>query len=188
MKFETLSLPGALRISAPKHVDDRGYFFVPYNKFEFAEGGVHTSFVQDNQSCSARAGTLRGLHAQLPPFSQAKLVRVLRGRVLDVIVDARRGSPCYGQHVSVEISADCGTQIFVPHGCLHGFVTREPDTIVTYKVDNGYDQASDRAVCWDDPDLAIDWGLGNETPTLSEKDRAAQSWVSFDTPFEFEAD
>jgi len=178
-QIEYLKLSGAAVISPPVYRDQRGYFSVPFNRDTLKTGGITADFIQDNQSLSEQTGTIRGLHYQLPPFEQAKLVRVLAGRILDVIVDARLGSPTFGQHYKTELSAQNAKQVFVPRGFLHGFITCEPNTIVMYKVDNDYSPGGDRSVRWDDPVLAIDWGLGGETPALSDKDKNAQSWDSF---------
>ncbi|MHA7872571.1 MAG: dTDP-4-dehydrorhamnose 3,5-epimerase, partial [Hyphococcus sp.] len=163
--------------------DDRGFFSETYNERRFQEAGVDARFVQDNHSRSARAGTVRGLHYQAPPFAQAKLVRVAAGAILDVAVDARQGSPTYGRHVSVELSADNGAQLYVPEGFLHGFVTLAPETHVIYKVNAYYDREADGAVRWNDPDLGIAWGVGDNDATLSEKDAAAPFWKDFTSPF-----
>jgi dTDP-4-dehydrorhamnose 3,5-epimerase len=173
-----------VRVLEPKRFGDaRGYFCETYNARDLAEVGIDCVFVQDNESFSAGAGTLRGLHYQAPPRAQAKLVRVIRGAVLDVVVDARPGSPGFGQWTGVELSAQNGRQLFVPRGFLHGFVTREPDTLVAYKVDNHYSREHDGAVAWNDPDLAIDWGLGGRAPVLSDKDAMAPSWRDWTSPF-----
>lgn len=185
MQIERLAIPGVIQITPPRHGDHRGYFSVTYNRQLFTELGIDADFSQDNQSWSAAAGTVRGLHFQYPPAEQAKLVRVVRGRALDVVVDARRGSPAFGQHLSSELSAENGAQIFVPRGCLHGFLTLEADTILNYKVDNDYAPGLDASLAWDDPDLGIDWGIDRERATLSPKDANGISWASFDTPFRF---
>ncbi|WP_417478096.1 dTDP-4-dehydrorhamnose 3,5-epimerase [Maricaulis sp.] len=185
MKIEHLDIPGVIQLIPPRFGDPRGYFSVTYNRDDLAALGIDSDFAQDNQSWSAAAGTVRGLHFQRPPAEQAKLVRVVQGRVLDVVVDARRGSPAFGQHIKSELSASNGAQIFVPRGCLHGFVTLEADTIVQYKVDNDYAPGLDASLRWDDPDLAIDWGIGHSAATLSQKDANGISWADFETPFRF---
>lgn len=177
------ALDGVLVLTPKRFSDDRGFFSETYNARAFAEAGVKIDFTQDNHSYSAKAGTVRGLHFQAPPHAQSKLVRVLRGAIIDVAVDARKSSPTFGEWVSVELSAENGWQIFVPKGFLHGFITLEPDTEVAYKVDDYYNKDSDGAVRWDDPDLAIDWGLTAKTASLSEKDADAQSWSTFNSPF-----
>tara|TARA_R110000868_G_scaffold107263_4_gene293414 strand:+ start:35653 stop:36237 length:585 start_codon:yes stop_codon:yes gene_type:complete len=186
MQIERLAIPGVMQITPPRHGDQRGYFTVTYNRDILAELGIDSDFSQDNQSWSAAAGTVRGLHFQYPPAQQAKLVRVVRGRALDVVVDARRGSPAFGQHLTSELSAETGAQIFVPRGCLHGFVTLEADTILQYKVDNDYAPGLDASLAWDDPDLGIDWGISRAAATLSAKDANGIAWASFDSPFRFE--
>ena len=178
-----LGLEGVFLITPKKHGDDRGYFTETYNARVLAEAGITAEFVQDNQSLSAPAGTVRGLHFQAPPFAQAKLVRVIEGAVVDVAVDARKGSPTYGQHVKATLTGEGGEQLFVPRGFLHGFATLKPNTIVAYKVDNFYDKASDGGVLWNDPDLAIDWEVAPGAAVLSPKDETAQRFSEFDTPF-----
>lgn len=150
--------------------DDRGWFFESYNVAALAKVGIAATFVQDNHSSSANVGTVRGLHYQLAPAEQAKLVRVARGRILDVVVDVRRGSPTFGHHMVAELSAADFNQVFVPHGFAHGFVTLEPDTEVLYKVDALYDPARERGILWSDPDLGIEWPLPPEGAALSAKD------------------
>jgi dTDP-4-dehydrorhamnose 3,5-epimerase len=185
MQIERLALPGVMQITPPRFGDRRGYFSVTYHRQILAELGIDCDFSQDNQSWSAAAGTVRGLHFQYPPAEQAKLVRVVQGRALDVVVDARRGSPTFGQHLTSELSSENGVQIFVPRGCLHGFVTLEADTILQYKVDNDYAPGLDASLTWDDPDLGIDWGIDRASATLSAKDASGISWAEFDTPFRF---
>jgi dTDP-4-dehydrorhamnose 3,5-epimerase len=180
-----LDLPGAMVIRGPRYADDRGYFAVTSNSLEFTRLGIDSRFIQDNQSLSLAAGTIRGLHYQLPPFAQAKLIRVLAGRILDVIVDARVGSPTYGEHHAVELSAKNYLQVYAPRGFLHGFMTLEPNTIVLYKVDNAYAPGQDRSVRWDDPDLAIQWPSISPTVTVSDKDLQAISWAEMCSPFTF---
>lgn len=180
-----LALSGAYRIVAPRYNDARGHFEVPYNRNDLAKAGITADFIQDNQSLTLKTGTVRGLHMQLPPFEQAKLVRVLRGRILDVLVDARVGSPTFGKHCTIELDTDEATQVFVPRGFLHGFVTREPNTVVLYKVDNAYAPGQDRSLLWNDPDLNIDWGISAKDVILSEKDRMAIRWADFVSPFRY---
>ncbi len=186
-EISPLALTDARLIKPPRFGDHRGYFAVPFNRDQLEAGGIGADFVQDNQSLSREVNTLRGLHCQLPPYDQAKLVRVLHGRITDVLVDARRGSPTFGQHLARDLDAVTGLQVFVPRGFLHGFITREPDTIVLYKVDNAYAPGADRSVLWNDPALGIDWGLGTAKPVLSRKDQDAVSWSEFNTPFRYDA-
>lgn len=185
MRVNEIGLPGVLAIAPKRFGDDRGFFSEIYNKRAFLEAGVNVEFIQDNHSMSAEVGTVRGLHFQAPPFAQAKLVRVVRGRIYDVAVDARSGSPNYGKHAGLELTAEGGEQLFVPAGFLHGFITLEPDTEVVYKVDNYYSRHHDGAVRFDDPDLGIDWGPHAANPVLSDKDAAAQSWSAFSSPFDY---
>ena len=147
-----------VKVLVPRKLGDhRGFISETYNKRTLAETAIELSFVQDNHSLSADKGTIRGLHYQLPPFAQHKLVRVVRGAILDVAVDLRRGSPMFGEHVAVEISAEKWNQIFVPIGFAHGFCTLEPNTEVVYKVTNYYAPDHDRGLLWNDPALGIDW-------------------------------
>ena len=167
-----LSLSGVRLIHAKRYSDPRGYFAETYVRRDFAAAGIGQEFVQDNQSYSSARGTVRGLHFQIPPFAQAKLVRVLRGRILDVVVDLRRASPSYGRHLSVELSADTGDQLYVPAGFAHGFCTLAADTEVLYKVDAVYSAEHDRGVNWADPALGIAWPVSEADAVLSAKDAA----------------
>lgn len=151
--------------------DKRGYFSETYNERAFAAAGVSAKFVQDNQSLSAAVGTIRGLHFQSPPHAQAKLVRVVRGKVLDVIVDVKRGSPTFGKWTSIELSAEEGNQVFVPVGYAHGFCTLEPDTEVLYKVTDFYSFDHEYGIRWNDPALGISWPVADAAAVLSDKDR-----------------
>lgn len=162
----------AVKLMTPRRiVDERGFFSEVYGVRTFAEAGIDTPFVQDNHSLSVRAGTLRGLHFQSPPYAQAKLVRVTRGRVLDVAVDLRRSSATYGRHVAVELSAENWRQLLVPVGFAHGFCTLEPNTEIVYKVSAPYSAAHDLGLAFDDPALGLDWPVRPEDATLSDKDR-----------------
>lgn len=173
LSIRPLSLPEVLEIIPAKFGDERGYFSETWNRDRFRDAGVDTGWVQDNQSRSASVFTLRGLHYQEPPFAQAKLVRVLKGRIFDVAVDIRHGSPTFGQWAALEVSAAAFNQIYVPAGFAHGFLTLEPDTEVFYKASAPYSPAHDRAIRWDDPAIGIEWPLGGREPVLSAKDRAA---------------
>jgi dTDP-4-dehydrorhamnose 3,5-epimerase len=161
----------AVKIIKPRRFGDhRGFFSETYNKRALADAGIDLEFVQDNHALSGPKGTIRGLHFQIAPYAQDKLVRVVRGAVLDVAVDLRRGSPTFGKHVSAVISADDWNQIFVPVGFAHGYCTLEPDTEVIYKVTNYYAPEHERGVIWNDPDLGIRWPVADGQATLSEKD------------------
>jgi dTDP-4-dehydrorhamnose 3,5-epimerase len=183
VQIETTALSGVLIVTPRRFGDDRGHFSETWNRRALAEAGISVDWVQDNQSLSRRPGTVRGLHYQAPPHAQDKLVRVLAGAILDVAVDARRGSETFGRWVAVELSAENGRQLFVPAGFLHGFVTRAPDTVVFYKCSDYYAPAADGAVAWDDPDLAIDWGIDPGAATLSPRDAAAPRWSDWTSPF-----
>lgn len=183
MEIRRLEIPDVFLIKPVRRGDDRGWFAETFKASVLADAGVTHPFVQDNMSLSRVPGTLRGLHFQSPPHAQAKLVSVLSGKILDVAVDARKGSPTYGRHVAAELDAEEGWQIYVPVGFLHGFVTRVPDTRVTYKVSDVYAPDCDGGVLWSDPDLGIDWGLNGMTPELSAKDQVAQRFADFKSPF-----
>lgn len=165
------AVAGPLLVTTRRYGDARGFFLETYSTPDFIALGIPDSFVQDNHSLSGPVGTLRGLHFQRLPRAQAKLVRVLRGAVLDVVVDLRQGSPTYGQHAAVELSAANACQIYVPVGFAHGFCTLEPDTEVAYKVTDTYAPDCDAGLAWDDPDLGIAWKLPPGGATLSDKDR-----------------
>lgn len=185
MEIRDARIPEVKLLEPKRFGDSRGYFSETWKASAMAAAGLDLDFVQDNESLSALRGTLRGLHYQAPPFAQAKLVRCPKGAILDVAVDARRGSPTYGQWVAEEISAENGRQILVPRGFLHGFVTLTPHALVIYKVDNVYDKDSDGSVYCFDPDLGIDWGISPEKATLSDKDRKAPLFNEWVSPFEY---
>ena len=165
-----LGIPEVKLVSCPRYGDSRGFFSEVYNHRAFAEAGIDQLFVQDNHARSGAAGTLRGLHFQSPPFAQDKLVRVARGRIFDVAVDIRKGSPTFGRHVSAELSADAWNQLLVPAGFAHGYLTLEPDTEVLYKVTSYYEPAHDHGILWSDPALAIEWPTVGKPFTISDKD------------------
>ncbi len=160
--------------------DERGYFFESYNKARFAQHGLDMNFVQDNESQSMK-GVLRGLHFQKPPFAQGKLVRVVKGAVMDVAVDLRKGSPTYGQWESVVLTGGNKLMFWIPEGFAHGFVCLENHSVLTYKCTNVYNKASEGSLRWDDPDLGVFWDI--ENPILSEKDMTAPMFRDFVTPF-----
>jgi len=168
LKLHPCRLPGIKLIEPDVFEDRRGFFMESYNEVKFAELGVHCRFVQDNHSLSVERGVLRGLHYQLKPRAQAKLVRVIRGAVYDVVVDIRRGSPTFGQWEGFVLSAENKLQLFVPRGFAHGFCTLEPNTEVLYKVDDLYARDLERGIAWNDPALGIPWPI--ENPILSDKD------------------
>jgi dTDP-4-dehydrorhamnose 3,5-epimerase len=173
MDIRSFEIQGPLLLTPHKHVDARGFFSETFRQdlFDAAAGTVR--FVQDNQSYSARRGTLRGLHYQAPPHVQGKLVRVVRGEIFDVVVDIRHGSPSFGRHVGVVLSAETGNQFWAPPGFLHGFCTLVDDTEVLYKASDYYSPECDGAVAFDDPDLGIDWPLTGAELSVSDKDRRA---------------
>lgn len=173
MKVVDTSLPGVLEIRPVRHGDDRGWFSEVFKSEVLAAAGVEVDFVQDNESFSAAAGTLRGIHYQLPPLAQVKLVHVSRGAALDVAVDLRRGSPTFGRHAAVTLTAEAGNRLLVPAGFGHAFLTLEADTQFGYKVSAPYSPDHERSVRWDDPELGIDWQLGLVQPVLSPKDVSA---------------
>lgn len=170
LSVEETAIPAVKIVMPKKFGDHRGFFSETWSRKAFAEAGLDLDFVQDNQSLSAPVGTLRGLHFQSPPFAQDKLVRVTRGRILDVAVDIRASSPTFGKHVAVELSAENWRQLLVPIGFAHGFVTLEADTEVIYKVTAPYSPENDHGLAFDDPALGIDWRLPLSGLTLSDKD------------------
>lgn len=175
-----------VRIIPRRFEDPRGWFSETYQRDRFKAAGIDADFVQDNQSLSRPAGTLRGIHFQTPPHTQAKLVRCLKGRIWDVAVDLRRGSPTYGQWVATELTAARGEQLYVPAGFGHAFLTLEPDTEVAYKTSDFYAPDCDGGIAWDDPDLAISWPLPGAAPGLSEKDAKLPRLKDFVSPFAYD--
>ena len=186
MKVDKTKIPGVFVFTPERYGDARGFFAETWNRRQLAAAGVDIDFVQDNHSMSRQAGTLRGLHYQAPPHAQGKLVRCGRGSLLDVAVDGRKGSPTYGQHVGVTLSAEKWNQLLVPVGFAHCFMTLEPDTEVLYKVSNPYSKEHERAIRWNDPALGIEWPAIEGEPTLSERDLEAPLFAEFDSPFTFE--
>jgi dTDP-4-dehydrorhamnose 3,5-epimerase len=179
MNLELLEIPDVKLLFPRKFEDERGFFSETYNQKTLSEIGIAAKFVQDNQSLSRKVGVLRGLHFQNEPFAQDKLIRVIRGCILDVAVDIRVNSPTFGKSVLAEISSDKWNQIFVPIGFAHGFVTLEPDTEVHYKVSNPYAPETECSIKWDDPDLGIDWQIDTTKVTVSEKDANAISFAEY---------
>ena len=180
MEIIKTPIEGLLVIRPKIFGDDRGHFFESWSKESFTKNGMDLDFVQDNQSLSSK-GVLRGLHFQNPPFAQGKLVRVVKGIVLDVAVDIRKDSPTYGQHFSIKLSEKNKTIFWIPPGFAHGFVTLEDDTIFTYKCTGVYNKESEGALLWSDKDLNIDWGV--ENPLVSDKDLVAGNFINFESQF-----
>jgi dTDP-4-dehydrorhamnose 3,5-epimerase len=170
--FQRLAIPDVILITPKRHGDDRGYFSETYRASEYAAAGVSGPFVQDNQAYSKQVGVLRGLHFQVPPTAQGKLVSCTRGKIFDVAVDIRRGSPTFGRYVSAELSAGSGAQLFVPEGFAHGYMTLAEDCLVQYKVTAYYSPDDERGLSWNDADIGIAWPSASGTPILSNKDAA----------------
>ncbi|MBH9538464.1 dTDP-4-dehydrorhamnose 3,5-epimerase [Novosphingopyxis sp. YJ-S2-01] len=170
-----------------RHGDARGWFTETYNRETFRKLGINCEFVQDNHSLSAPAYTLRGLHFQIPPYAQDKLVRCIRGRIFDVAVDLRKGSPTYGRWVGAQLSAENGHQLFVPVGFAHGFLTLEPDCEVVYKCSSLYAPEHDGGIAWNDEDVAVSWPLPEGVPPeLSSKDKQLPHLSAFNSPFDYD--
>lgn len=182
MKIIRTAIDGPVIIEPRIFRDDRGYFFESFSVREFREKVADVHFVQDNESRSCY-GVIRGLHFQKPPFAQAKLVRVIKGSVLDVVVDIRKGSPAFGRHVAVELTEDNHRQFFIPRGFAHGFSVLSEEVVFQYKCDGFYAPQSEGAIAWDDPDLGIDWRIPADRAILSEKDRRHPRFKDFETPF-----
>jgi len=182
MKFIKTSIPEVVIIEPTIFEDERGYFFESFNQKEFETQIGKITFVQDNESKSDR-GVLRGLHFQKPPFAQSKLVRCIQGRVLDVVVDIRKKSPTFGNHVTVELSGDNKKQVFVPRGFAHGFVVLSEKAIFAYKVDNWYSAVNDMGIIWDDPTINIEWQINKEEIIVSQKDENLKPLSETDIPF-----
>ena len=170
LEIERLSIPDVLVIKPKRHRDDRGFFSETYKRRLLAAAGIELDFVQDNHALSVERGTIRGLHFQIPPFEQTKLVRVTRGAIFDVALDIRKGSPSYGQHVSTIVSAENWRQILVPAGFAHGYCSVDRDTEVIYKVTDYYSPEHERGVLWNDPALGIDWPVPDAEAIVSGKD------------------
>ena len=184
MKFEPLNLPDIIKITPKIHKDDRGEFMESFKAEDFNKAiNQKIEFVQDNQSLSLKPFTIRGLHYQAPPYAQGKLVRCIKGSIFDVAVDIRKSSPNYGQWAGAKLSAQNYAQLWIPAGFLHGFATLESNTIVQYKCTQYYSHSHDGNIAWDDPDLAIDWGIEASKAILSDKDKAAPAFADFETPF-----
>jgi dTDP-4-dehydrorhamnose 3,5-epimerase len=189
MRVKPLAIPDVLLVTPRKFDDGRGFFSEIYSRRAMSEQGIAMEFMQDNQSLSVDVGVVRGLHYQVPPRAQDKLVRVLRGRILDVAVDIRRGSPHFGKHVAVELNAEDGAWVFVPKGFAHGFMTLAPNTEILYKVSDFYAPEHDRGIHWLDPDVAVDWPLdvigGPANAILSAKDGKQPAFRDMEPAFEY---
>ena len=183
MKLNETAIEGVYEIEPKVFGDNRGWFYESYSKEKLENLGIKADFVQDNRSFSAAKGTLRGLHCQTNPKAQSKLITCLQGSILDVAVDIRKGSPTYMKWVAVELNAENKKMLFIPKGCLHGFVTLTENVEVSYKVDEYYSPENDRSVCFCDPEIGVEWGI--ENPVLSEKDKNAPLLKNSDVSFEF---
>jgi dTDP-4-dehydrorhamnose 3,5-epimerase len=184
MPFTRTDIPGLLVFEPKVFEDNRGYFFEAYNEQTFKEAGVDLKFVQDNQSKSSY-GVIRGLHYQLSPYAQTKLIRVLEGIILDVVVDIRKGSPTFGKHFTIELSEENKKQLQVPAGLAHGFSVLSPTATVLYKCDRLYNRESEAGIRFNDPQLAIDWRIPSEKATVSDKDLKLPSFADCKNNFEF---
>ncbi len=180
MQITTTPIEGLLVVQPKVFGDHRGYFMETYNEGAFRAAGLPTDFVQDNQSFSGK-GILRGLHFQAPPYAQGKLVRVIRGAVLDVALDLRKSSATYGKHFSIRLTEENKTMVWIPPGFAHGFLTLVEETLFAYKVTGLYNKESEGGILWNDPDLGIEWGI--DQPVLSEKDLILPRLVDFNSPF-----
>lgn len=183
MTLNETAVNGVFEIEPKVFGDNRGWFYESYSKEKFEKLGITAEFVQDNRSFSAQKGTLRGLHCQMNPKAQSKLITCLKGAILDVAVDIRKGSPTYMKWVAVELSEENKKMLFIPKGCLHGFVTLTENVEVSYKVDEFYSPENDRSVCFCDSEIGVEWGV--ENPVLSEKDKNAPLLKDSDISFEF---
>ena len=186
MQVQKLSIPEVILLTPKRQMDSRGYFVETYNRRAFTTAGIDCTFVQDNQSLSLQRGTIRGIHFQSAPHTQAKLVRVVHGAVFDVAIDLRRGSPSYGRWCAARLTADDGEQLFIPAGFGHAFCTLVSDTIVAYKVDGYYARDYEGGIRWDDPDLAIDWPVAATDVHVSDKDARLPYLRDFASPFVFQ--
>lgn len=185
MEIIKTNIDGVLIIEPKVFGDARGYFFESFNAKEFAEKtGLNITFVKDNESCS-RYGVLRGLHFQMPPFTQSKLVRVVKGKVVDVVVDIRKGSPTYGKYEMCELTEENHRQFFVPKGMAHGFVVLSDSAVFQYKCDEFYHPEAEGAIAWNDPDIAIQWPVSANDIILSEKDKHHPNLKDFESPFNY---
>jgi len=185
LQTRSFAVPGPLLITPRRHEDARGFFSETFNARAFAQHEIAGPFVQDNHVLSRERGVIRGLHFQVEPSPQGKLIRVLKGAILDVAVDIRTGSPTFGQHVAVELSAENWQQLWVPIGFAHGYCTLTSDTEVAYKVTGYYDPSADRGLAFDDPEIGIDWPVRGEDAILSDKDRRQPALRDLGEPFRY---
>lgn len=183
MDFIKTEIDGCFEVVPKVFGDNRGWFYESYSKKAFEENGINIDFVQDNRSFSAKKGTLRGLHCQKDPYAQAKIVTCLRGEIIDVAVDIRKGSPTYMKKVMVKLTGENKKMLLIPRGCLHGFVSLTEDVEISYKVDNLYEPSADRSIKFDDLEIGVEWGEIN--PVLSEKDKNAPLLKDSDVKFTF---
>lgn len=184
MKITETHIPGLLVIEPRVHADSRGYFFESWHEERYRKEGIESAFIQDNESKSDR-GVVRGLHYQLEPWAQAKLVRVIEGSVFDVAVDLRKGSPTFGQWFGLELNDESKKQLFIPRGFAHGFSVLSEKAVFSYKCDNYYNREAERSISLNDPKLGIDWKLGNSAPVVSEKDMKAPLFEEAEMNFKF---
>ncbi len=183
MLINPLKLKGSFEIQLKMIGDSRGYFMRSYSKDQFSENGLQTDWHQENQSYSTRLYTVRGLHFQIPPYSETKLVRVVQGKILDVFVDLRKDSETFGQWDSIELSEDNGKMVYIPRGFAHGFCTLTEHTLVQYKVDNNYTPSHEGGIRWNDPQIGIEWNIDENTAFLSDRDQISPFLADFDSPF-----
>jgi dTDP-4-dehydrorhamnose 3,5-epimerase len=184
MPFIATDIPGLLVFEAKIFEDSRGYFFESYNEKNFSETGIETHFIQDNES-SSLYGVIRGLHYQLNPFAQAKLIRVLEGKIVDVVVDIRKGSPSFGKNFALELTAENKKQLYIPKGFAHGFSVVSEKAIVFYKCDQFYNKESEAGIRFDDPQLNIDWKIPVDKAIISEKDKSLPLFTGHKSNFDF---
>lgn len=179
-------MKGVIELVPNRHVDNRGYFTETYRRSSYIDLGIYSEFIQDNMAFSHDVGTIRGLHFQTPPAAQAKLVSLLRGEVLDVFVDIRKGSPTYGNWASIVLSADKGNQLYLPEGFAHGYITLQEDCLISYKVSAYYAPECESGIRWDDPQLNIDWQNANLSLALSDKDKVLPTFSELNSPFVYD--
>ncbi|MGO4117784.1 dTDP-4-dehydrorhamnose 3,5-epimerase [Rhizobium ruizarguesonis] len=185
MRIETSAIEGIVAITPPRFGDHRGYFSEVFKDAWFRENVADVTFIQDNESLSAQTGTVRGLHFQIPPFAQGKLVRCLAGRIMDVVVDIREGSPSFGKWLSQELSPENGMQLWVPAGFAHGFATLEPNSVISYKVTAPYSPQHDRGIAWNDPAIGIRWPFDERDMVSSDKDKTLPRLTDLPSHFSY---